>query len=81
MSLNDGVKKNDYNYVNKAIQLIKFDGPNFILNEEAMDFLKSIKDEIIVISIVGKARTGKSFLMNTLLDLNGKSDGVRIYFK
>lgn len=67
------------NCVNKAIQLIKFDGPNFVLNDEAMEFLKSIKEEIIVISIVGKARTGKSFLMNTLLDLNGKSDGVSFF--
>lgn len=67
-----------YEYFEKPVQLIKFDGPRFVLNEEAMRLIKSIKDEVAIVSIVGKARTGKSFLMNSLLDLNGKSKaGVR----
>ncbi len=66
-----------FQYENKPIQLIKFDKQSFLLNKKAMDMLKSIKEEIIVISIVGKARTGKSFLMNTLLELNGSEDGVK----
>jgi predicted GTPase len=58
------------------LQLIDFEGQNFKLNQEALKMLKSIDDEIIVVSIVGKARTGKSYLMNLLLDNIGKP-GVR----
>lgn len=63
-------------FVEAPIQLIKFDGPKFIVNEEAINIIKSITDEIIVVSIVGKARTGKSFLMNSLLDIKQKIKGV-----
>jgi hypothetical protein len=63
-----------YQYQDKPLQLINFDGPKFTLNEEAMELIRNIKEEIIVVSIVGKARTGKSFLMNTLLELNGKGN-------
>lgn len=65
-------------YKDKPLQLIMFDGPKFTLNEEAMEVIRSIKDEIIIISIVGKARTGKSFLMNSLLELNGKRTGFEV---
>jgi len=58
----------------KPIQLIKFEDSNFIINEEALDFINSIKDEIIVVSIIGKARTGKSYLMNLLLNKAEKDD-------
>jgi hypothetical protein len=63
-------------YKDIPMQLIDFEGQNFKLNQDALKFLKSIDDEIIVVSIVGKARTGKSYLMNLLLDNIGKS-GVR----
>ena len=39
------------------INLIEFSKKNFILNEEALNILRDIKEEIIVVSIVGKART------------------------
>jgi ATPase subunit of ABC transporter with duplicated ATPase domains len=58
------------------IQLIEFEGHTFKLNEEAIKLLKSIEEEIIVVSIVGKARTGKSYLMNLLLENIGKNSGV-----
>ena len=54
----------------KPIQLINFEGSKFIINEKALDFINSIQEEIIVVSIIGKARTGKSYLMNLLLDMN-----------
>jgi len=44
-----------------------------------MDIIRSIEDDIIVVSVIGKARTGKSYLMNLLLDLVGKSKGVIKY--
>ena len=59
--------------VNSPIQLIDF-SRGFQINKQALDFLKSIKEEIIIISVVGKARTGKSYLMNLLLDLIGKGN-------
>lgn len=71
-------EKEGFTFENKPIQLIQFQKQNFVLNPKAMELLKSIKEEVIVISIVGKARTGKSFLMNTLLELNGKEEGVSI---
>ena len=56
---------------NCPIQLIDF-SRGFQINPKAIEFLKSIKEEIVIVSVVGKARTGKSYLMNLLLDLIGK---------
>ena len=64
-----------------AINLIEFQKKNFILNEEALEILRNIKEEIVVVSIVGKARTGKSYLMNLLLNSNNnqlKNNGFKI---
>lgn len=66
------------NYKEEAISLISFeDKENTIkLNDEALEIIRSIQDEIIVVFIVGKQNTGKSYLMNMLLD---NSEGVKIY--
>ena len=65
---------NNYNNENPTkegpINLIEFHKKNFSLNEEALKILRNIKDDIIIVSIVGKARTGKSYLMNLLLNNN-----------
>ena len=64
-----------------AINLIEFQKKNFILNEEALEILRNIKEDIVVVSIVGKARTGKSYLMNLLLNSNNnqlKNNGFKI---
>ena len=63
--------------INEPIKLIDF-SKGFKINEEALDFLRSIKDEIIIVSVIGKARTGKSYLMNLLLDLVGKGEGFQV---
>ena len=60
------------------MQLIDFSDGKFNLNEEALKMIKSIDEELIVVSVVGKARTGKSFLMNLLLDQTGKG-GVKMF--
>ncbi len=62
---------------NSPIQLIDF-SRGFQINPQALNFLKSIKEEIIIVSVVGKARTGKSYLMNLLLDLIGKGSGFQV---
>jgi hypothetical protein len=68
--------KKKVDYVEQAFQLIEFHGNNFTLNTEALEIISSIEEEIIVVAVVGKARTGKSYLMNLLLDNVGKSKGV-----
>ena len=62
---------------NTPIKLIDF-SRGFQINPQALDFLRSIKEEIIIVSVVGKARTGKSYLMNLLLDLIGKGGGFQV---
>lgn len=74
--LNDST--NSFNF-EAPIKLIDFEGSKFKLNPAAIDFLKSITDDLIIVSVVGKARTGKSYLMNLLLDLIGKTKGVKIH--
>ena len=71
-------QQNSYNYTNEPIQLIDF-SKGFKVNTKALELLNSIKEDIIVVSVVGKARTGKSYLMNLLLDLVGKDEnGFRV---
>jgi hypothetical protein len=65
------------NYKEQSIQLINFNEDIFEINQEALNIIKSIEDEIIVVSVVGKARTGKSYLLNLLLDHIGRKDGVK----
>lgn len=60
-------------YKEEPIQLIEFEDQKFKLNPEAVEFLKSIEDDVIVVAIVGKARTGKSYLMNLLLNSIGEN--------
>ena len=62
---------------NSPIKLIDF-SKGFQINKEALEFLNSIKEEIIIVSVIGKARTGKSYLMNLLLDLIGKQEGFKV---
>ena len=62
---------------NTPIKLIDF-SKGFQINKDAIDFLRSIKEEIIIVSVIGKARTGKSYLMNLLLDLVGKGNGFQV---
>ena len=62
---------------NTPLKLIDF-SRGFQINPQALNFLRSIKDEIIIVSVVGKARTGKSYLMNLLLDNIGKNNGFQV---
>ena len=56
-----------------AINLIEIKRDKLILNEEALKILKDIKENIIIVSIFGKERTGKSYLMNLLLNSDENS--------
>ena len=50
------------------LNLIEFRRDKIILNEEAIKMLKEVKDDVIIVSIFGKEHTGKSFLLNLLLN-------------
>ncbi|KAM4651729.1 guanylate-binding protein 1-like [Discoglossus pictus] len=51
------------------------DGHTLKINEKAMQFLSAIDQPVVVIAIVGKYRTGKSYLMNKLA---GRSSGFAL---
>ena len=71
---NNNNNNNNENIKEGPINLIEFHKKNFTLNEEALKILRSIKEDIIIVSIVGKARTGKSYLMNLLLNNNNNNN-------
>ena len=50
------------------VNLIEFRRDKITLNEEAIKMLKEVKDDVIIVSIFGKEHTGKSFLLNLLLN-------------
>ncbi len=67
----------------RPLQLINFQDSKLIINSEALEFIESIKEEIVVVCVIGKARTGKSYLMNLLLENdkdNVQQDGVSYTF-
>ena len=51
-----------------AIPFIKYDieTQGFHIEQDAIDFLNSIPGRVGIISVCGKYRTGKSYLMNKL---------------
>ena len=73
----DNIENENDIIINKGpegpIKLIEFNRNEFILNKDALNILTSIKEDLIIVAIVGKARTGKSYLMNLLLNNNNSS--------
>lgn len=57
----------------RAVQFVSVDPVTnkFVLNEEAVQILEESENQIAVVAIAGKYRTGKSLLMNLLC---GNSD-------
>lgn len=49
----------------------------FRVSEEAKTFLKSVKERVGVISVAGKYRTGKSFLLNRVI-INKRDQGFGV---
>jgi tRNA U34 5-carboxymethylaminomethyl modifying GTPase MnmE/TrmE len=58
----------------KAMQLVQLREKtnDFAIVEETVEYLKQFEGGVAVCSIVGRYRTGKSFLMNKLLDLDNE---------
>ena len=59
-----------------ALNLIELRRDKLILNEEAIQSLKNIKEDLIIVFIFGKKGTGKSFLMNLLIDSENKKKSI-----
>ena len=59
------------------INLIEFRRDKLFLNEDAVKILNDIKDNIIIVSVFGKGHTGKSFLMNLLLNSRENAESLR----
>ncbi len=64
--------QNSYAEFNKksstASKLINFEEGRFFLDKKNLDYLKSIEDELIVVAFTGKAKTGKSTMINLIMN-------------
>ena len=59
----------------QAVPFLTEDGDGkFTVSLEAISVLEKVKAPLAVVSVAGMWRTGKSFLLNSLLGLNGKTD-------
>ena len=57
-----------------ALNLIEFRRDKLVLNEEALQVIKNIKEDLIIVFIFGKEKTGKSFLMDLLINSKEKNN-------
>jgi hypothetical protein len=62
----------------QAIPLISFERDSFKITEEAVAFLTSLEGKVGVISVAGKYRTGKSYLLNRILLDLGPNEGFGV---
>lgn len=67
----------------RPVQLVHHDPSTgqFSLGEDAIAVLKRIKAPISVISVCGRARTGKSYILNQLLGASGAGFEVASSYK
>ena len=60
-----------------SLNLIEFRRDKLVLNEEALHVIKNIKEDLIIVFIFGKEKTGKSFLIDLLINSKNKKN-IRI---
>ena len=59
---------NSKNYIEKPIHLVSINSfGKLVLHYEAIAYLKALKSPLSILSIAGPYRTGKSFLLNSLI--------------
>ena len=56
-----------------VLNLIEFKRDQLVLNEEALLTLRNIKEDLIIVFIFGKENSGKSYLMNLLINSKEKN--------
>ena len=56
------------------LNLIEFRRDKLVLNEEALHVIKNIKEDLIIVFIFGKEKTGKSFLIDLLINSKNKKN-------
>ena len=56
------------------LNLIEFRRDKLVLNEEALQVIKNIKENLIIVFIFGKEKTGKSFLIDLLINSKIKNN-------
>jgi predicted AAA+ superfamily ATPase len=54
--------------MNEALHLIYVENEKFKVNEKVIKYISQIKEQVAIVSIAGIYRSGKSFLLNQLLD-------------
>ena len=60
-----------------CIKFLSYENGQYIINPEYLEFLRSIEEELIIVIFTGKSMTGKSHLLNLLLN-NNNTKGVFI---
>ena len=62
----------------KPLHLLRFDegSKKFTLGEEALDCLRAVKGPVGVLAVCGRARQGKSFILNQLAGAAASNDAV-----
>ena len=56
------------NYIEKPIHLVSINSfGKLVLHYEAINYLKTLKSPLSILSIAGPYRTGKSFLLNSII--------------
>ena len=53
-----------------AIPFVQHRNGSFVVEPEAVEVLSSIEGKVAVVAVVGPYRTGKSFLLNSLSQVN-----------
>lgn len=53
------------------VQLVGYDGEEFQVGEEAIRVLEGLKGPVGVVAVCGRARQGKSYILNQLLGRSG----------
>uniref|UniRef100_A0A8C4S707 Guanylate-binding protein 1-like n=2 Tax=Erpetoichthys calabaricus TaxID=27687 RepID=A0A8C4S707_ERPCA len=53
-------------FMHSPVELVKNDQGNVSINQEALKILSAIDMPVVVVAIAGRARTGKSYLLNRL---------------
>ena len=61
-----------------AIPWVTFKNNKYVVCEEGTEFLQSLPGKVCLVSIVGKYRTGKSFLMNRGLLQANNNTGFKV---